>query len=159
MMRLKPILFKWFLNIYPPYLGSGIRVKYIASDYREIIVKLKMHWYNRNYVRTHFGGSLYGMTDPFYMLMLIQILGGGYIVWDKAAKIDFIKPGKGTLTARFTLDEKQIEEIRQQTVNGNKYLPDFVVHITNEENVTVAKVIKTLYIRRKEKKSATENSE
>lgn len=153
MKRLKPILFKWFLNIYPPYLGSGISVKYIASDYRDIIIKMKMHWFNRNYVRTHFGGSLYAMTDPFYMLMLIQILGKGYIVWDKAAKIDFIKPGTGTLTARFTLDEKQIETIRQQTVDGQKYLVDYVVEIVNEQNVTVAKVVKTLYIREKKNKS------
>lgn len=108
-----------------------------------------MHWYNRNYVRTHFGGSLYAMTDPFYMLMLIQILGGEYVVWDKAAQIDFVKPGKGTLTAHFELNEDQIQEILRETASGNKYLPDFVVEIKNEQHELVAKVIKTLYIRRK----------
>lgn len=146
---MKPILFKWFLNIYPPYLGSGISVKYIASDYREIIVKMKMHWYNHNYVRTHFGGSLYAMTDPFFMLMLIQILGRGYIVWDKGAKIDFIKPGRGTIFAHFALDEIQIEEIKKQTEGGNKLITDFPVELKNEENEIVARVIKTLYIRKK----------
>ena len=76
--------FKRKLNLYPPYWGTGIFVKKISPDFREIIVQMKMTWYNRNYVNTHFGGSLYSMTDPFFMLMLMQILGKEYIVWDKA---------------------------------------------------------------------------
>ncbi len=83
------------LNVYPPFLGAGIYIKRIAMDYREVDVEMKLRWYNRNYVSTHFGGSLYAMTDPFYMLMLINILGEGYAVWDKAAHIDFVSPGRG----------------------------------------------------------------
>ena len=137
------------LNVFPPYWGTGIRMKYIAPDLREIVVQLKMHWYNRNYVKTHFGGSLYAMTDPFYMLMLIHILGREYIVWDKEAHIEFIKPGIGTLTAYFILSNQQIEDIRQKTSNGEKFLPDYSVEIKDSSGVLVAKVIKTLYIRKK----------
>ena len=102
-------LFKLMFNFYPPYWATGIIVRKVSPDYREIIVHLKMRWYNRNFVNTHFGGSLYSMTDPFFMFMLIQILGKEYIVWDKAAHIDFIKPGRGTVTAKFAINEKQIE--------------------------------------------------
>lgn len=141
--------FKHMLNFYPPYWGTGITVKKIAPDFREIIVEMKMRWYNRNYVKTHFGGSLYAMTDPFFMLMLMQILGKGYIVWDKAARIDFVKPGRGTVTAKFVVTEKQIQEIITRTADGNKILPEFTVDIIGSAGQTVAVVVKTLYIRKK----------
>lgn len=141
--------FKRKLNLYPPYWGTGIVVKKISPDFREIIVQMKMTWYNRNYVNTHFGGSLYSMTDPFFMLMLIQILGKEYIVWDKAAYIDFLKPGRGTVTAKFVIDKEQVEDIIVKTAHGQKYLPKFTVDIVDQENNKVARVIKTLYIRKK----------
>jgi hypothetical protein len=110
---------------------------------------MKMRWYNRNYVKTHFGGSLYAMTDPFFMLMLIHILGKGFVVWDKTAHIDFIKPSQGTVTARFLIEEEQIEKIINNTSGGQKYFPEFSVDIENEAGEKVARVVKTLYIRKK----------
>src|SRR5215217_7970498 len=84
-------------NFFPAYRGSGARVTYIRDDYREIRVKIPLSWRTRNYVGTIYGGSMYSAIDPIYMLMLIRILGPEYVVWDKAAKIRFRKPGKGTL--------------------------------------------------------------
>jgi hypothetical protein len=84
-----------FMSFYPPYLGAGVRVRHISDDFRDVTVSMGLGWYNRNYVGTQFGGSLYSMVDPFYMLMLMENLGRQYIVWDKAADIDFISPGKG----------------------------------------------------------------
>ena len=92
---MQPKYLKLLLNIYPPYLGAGIRVVQISGDFREVIVAMKLRWYNRNYVGTHFGGSLSAMTDPFFMLMLLNILGNDYIVWDQAARIQFLRPGRG----------------------------------------------------------------
>lgn len=142
-------LFKLMLNLYPPYWGTGIWVSKVSRDYKEVIVRMKMRGYNRNYVNTHFGGSLYAMTDPFFMLMLIQILGKAYRVWDKSAHIVFLRPGRGTVTARFVITEKQIENILQHTAEGQKYLPEFRVNIEDEAGEIVASVIKTLYIRKK----------
>ena len=143
------IRFKRKLNLYPPYWGTGIIVKKISPDFREIVVQMKMKWYNRNYVNTHFGGSLYSMTDPFFMLMLIKILGKEYVVWDKAAHIDFIKPGLGTVTAKFVISDEQIKDIIAKTADGQKYLPEFTVDIKSRKGNKVARVIKTLYIRKK----------
>lgn len=111
---------------------------------------MKMRFYNRNYVNTHFGGSLYAMTDPFYMLMLIQILGKEYVVWDKSANIAFIRPGKGTVTARFSIDQDIISDIIGKTTEGQKYMPTFLVDIVDEQGNTVARVFKKLYIRKKQ---------
>ena len=100
------------INFYPPYLGASVRVMHISEDFRRVEVEMPLRFYNRNYVGTHFGGSLYSMCDPFYMLMLINILGPDYIVWDKAATIRFRKPGKGLMKATFELTEEKIAEIR-----------------------------------------------
>ena len=95
----KARLLRWFLTLYPPYLGAGVRVQALSADFRHAKVRMGLGWYNRNYVGTQFGGSLYSMVDPFYMLLLMENLGRDYIVWDKAASIDFISPGKGPVFA------------------------------------------------------------
>src|SRR5262245_164335 len=101
---------KWYL----PFLGAGIRVHHISDDLRTIEVHMPLRFWNRNYVGTHFGGSLYAMCDPFFMLILANHLGPDYIVWDKAAAIRFKKPGKGTVKAIFSITSERIAEIRAQ---------------------------------------------
>ena len=147
-MNLK--ILKFGMSLWPPFLGAGIRVKHIAADFREVVVSMRLRWYNRNYVGTHFGGSLAAMTDPFYMLMLIHILGSEYTVWDKTSTIDFIAPGRGTVTARFSLNDDQIAEIKNETASSNAYFPELSVDIVNESNEVVARVRKKLYVRKKQ---------
>jgi len=147
-MNLK--ILKFGMSLWPPFLGAGIRVKHIAADFREVVVSMKLRWYNRNYVGTHFGGSLAAMTDPFYMLMLIHTLGSEYTVWDKTSTIDFIAPGRGTVTARFSLNDDQIAEIKNETASSNAYFPELSVDIVNESDEVVARVRKKLYVRKKQ---------
>ncbi len=137
------------LNIYGPYLGAGVRVRYLAKDFREAKVEMKLRWFNRNYVGTHFGGSLFSMIDPFYMLLLMNTLGRDYIVWDASAEIDFIKPGRGVVSAHFTVTDAMLAEIRDKTADGEKFLPTYEVHIVDADGELVARARKTLYIRRK----------
>lgn len=150
-MKINAGWFKRFMNLYPPYLGAGIRVKFISADFRQIRVGMKLRWYNRNYVKTHFGGSLYAMTDPFFMLMLIRILGRDYIVWDQAATITFRKPGKGTVSVLFEITDDMLRDVREQTETGHPYRPVWVVHVMDAAGEVVAVVSKTLYIRRRNK--------
>ena len=146
---MRPQFLKLLLNIYPPYLGAGIRVQHISEDFREVIVSMKLRWYNRNYVGTHFGGSLLAMTDPFFMLMLMNILGKEYVVWDQAARIQFLRPGRGRVQARFHLRQMQIDEIHAQTQKGAVFRPKYEVEIVDEEGQVVAQVTKHEYIRKK----------
>ncbi|MCW8870599.1 MAG: DUF4442 domain-containing protein [Proteobacteria bacterium] len=144
-----PAKMKRLLNWYGPYLGAGIRVDHIADNWQTVTVSMKQYWYNSNAVGTHFGGSIYAMVDPHYMLMLMRILGPDYVVWDKAATIDFVSPGRGKVSAIMTISEEEIARIRQATVQGDKDLPVYQLNITDEMGETVAVVDKTLYIRRK----------
>ena len=102
-----------------------------------------------NYVGTQFGGSIYAMTDPFYMLQLINNLGPDYIVWDKAAKVDFKKPGKSKLYAEFIIDQNLIDTVITKTSNNEKYVFDLPVQVKDESGTVIAEIIKTLYVRKK----------
>ena len=137
------------LNLYPPFLGAGIRIKRLDADWRTIEVEMKLRRWNANYVGTHYGGSLYSMTDPFYMLMLIENLGREYIVWDKSACIRFRRPGKGTVRANFIITEAQLEEIRTTLRTQEKLESTFKVEVRDTDGTVVAEVEKVLHIRRK----------
>lgn len=139
-----------FLNLYPPFLGAGIRIKRLQSDWKAIDVEMKLRFWNSNYVGTHFGGSLYSMTDPFYMLMLIENLGREYIVWDKSATIRFKKPGKGKMHAEFRLADAQLDEIRNTLKTDKKIEPTFLVEVRDETGDLVAQVEKVLHVRKKQ---------
>lgn len=147
----KPNVFK-MINFYPPYLGAGVKVKQVAQDYSHIQVQMKLKFWNKNYVGTHFGGSLYSMVDPFYMLMLMKLLGKNYIVWDKEAQIKFIKPGKGTVFADFHISNEEVEKIKKSLEENDKCYPEFQVLIKDAQGQTVAKAHKILYVSKKNNK-------
>jgi len=137
---------KWW----PPFLGAGIRVRSLSDDFREAVVELKLGRLNRNAVGTQFGGSLYAMTDPFYAIMLMHILGERYLVWDKAGSIEYVAPGRGTVYARFLLSEERIAGIQAQAEGGEKVLPEFQLEVRHaNDDSLVALVRKTLYVRLK----------
>ena len=146
---------RW-INLWPPFLGMGIRIRHIAPDMKAVDVEMKLRFWNANYVGTHFGGSLFAMTDPFYMLMLMANLGRDYIVWDKAAGIRYRKPGRGTVRAEFRLSDSQIDDIREKLKTLPKYEPIFLVEVKDESGEVVAVVDKLLHVRKKQDKSPTE---
>jgi acyl-coenzyme A thioesterase PaaI-like protein len=146
---MSPRLLRWGMNFWPPFRGAGIRVRHLAADWSEARVELRHGLLNRNFVGTHYGGSLFSMTDPFYALMLIHRLGDRYLVWDQSAAIDFVAPGRGRVTATFVLNEQQVQSIRDQAAGGEKVLPQFDVEVKDEAGALVARVRKTLYVRLK----------
>ena len=136
------------MNVFPPYLGAGIRVRPNAN-LSAFDVRMKLRWWNRNYVGTHFGGSLYSLCDPFFMLILFEALGRDYIVWDKAATIRFRRPGRGTVHARFEIGPERVAEIRAAADRDGKVEPTFTAEVKDDEGQVIAEVEKLLYVRRK----------
>jgi acyl-coenzyme A thioesterase PaaI-like protein len=148
-MNRKELLLK-FVNFWPPFVGAGIRVLRIGTN--SIDVRMKMRLWNKNYMGTHFGGSIYAMTDPFFMMILIKNLGPDYLVWDKAANIRFIKPGIGTITAHFEVTPERLAQIKTEADAQYKVEPEFTVEVKNEAGEVVAIVEKLLYVRRHDRK-------
>ncbi len=141
-------VFRRGINLWPPFVGAGIRVTRVSPDFREIDVRLKLGLLNRNYFGTQFGGSMYAMTDPFFALMMLRNLGPGYVVWDKAGTIDYRKPARGDVVAHFRLSAAAVARARKATLQGAKSEPTFRVSIVDAHGQVVAEVSKTLYIRR-----------
>lgn len=148
-MKWTPRKLRFGYNIFPPFVGAGVSVDYIASDWMEARVSMPLRWYNRNAVGTHFGGSLYSMVDPHLMLMLMGALGSDFVVWDQAASIRFKKPGKGRVHATIRLSDADLDRIRAATAGGDAFRPEFDLEIRDEDNDLVAQVHKTIYVRRK----------
>jgi acyl-coenzyme A thioesterase PaaI-like protein len=136
-------------NLWPPFRGMGIRVAEIAPDFRRVRIELRMKLLNRNFVGSHFGGSMFAMADPFYMIMMMHNLGREYVVWDKAGAVRFLKPGRGTLTAKFEVTQAMVDEAIAKTAEGAKFEPTYAVELKDGEGTVVATVEKTLYIRKK----------
>lgn len=134
-------------SLYPPYLAAGISVDFISEDFRRVEVSMPLRTYNQNYVGTQFGGSLYSMCDPFYMLILMRNLGDAYVVWDKAAEIRFRKPGTGTVYAHFQLTESEIAEVRRRADEQGVVEPQYDVEVVDGAGDVVAEVHKTLHVR------------
>lgn len=144
-----PRVFARALSLWPPYLGAGVRVLHISEDWRQATVRLRGSRLTANYVGTQFGGSLFAMADPFWMLLIMHNLGRGYVVWDAAGEIAFLKPAKGPVTARFDLAEDTLEELRQAAAGGAKVLRWFETELTAADGTVVARVRKQVYVRKR----------
>jgi len=145
------------LNLWPCYWGTGVRLKYVAKDFREFRLEVPLNWRTRNYVGTIFGGSMYGAVDPVCMLMLIKNLGPSYEVWDKAATIRFKKPGRSTLHAAFRLDQEEIDRIQKELSNTDSIDRVYKIDLTDDKGAACATVEKVIHIRRKEAAGTARN--
>jgi hypothetical protein len=139
----KAKLFFW--NFYPPFLGAGIRIEEAAEDFSSLTASLTPKWWNRNYVGTLFGGSIYSLCDPFHMVLLMHRLGNDFKVRDKGAEIRFLKKGVEKVWAKFEISRDVEDEIlrSREEVMERK----FTVEVKNIHGDSVAQVVKILHIR------------
>ncbi|UII25949.1 DUF4442 domain-containing protein [Fulvivirga maritima] len=137
------------INWWPPMLGTGISLKRVSADRRRYEVEMKMKWYNRNLVGIHYGGSLYSMCDPWYMFILIDLLGSDYMVMDKGASIRYKRPGKGTLSCVFEVSTEQVQSIKQELDEIGKKDYTFLCEVKNSKGEIVTEVDKIVYVRKK----------
>ena len=143
------------MNLWPPLRAAGIKITHIERDFSRVRVELRMKLLNRNYVGTHYGGSLFSMTDPFYMIMMLQRLGKGYVVWDKSASIRFRRPGKGTVHADFHLSDEEVERVKRVVEAEGRIEPTYTIEVKNAAGEVVAEVEKTLSIKRADARPAS----
>lgn len=147
MPLLTPYLLKMRINTYAPYIGAGIKIEHINLDQGLCVVSMGLNSLNKNIVGTQFGGSLYSMVDPFYMLMLMHQLGSSYVVWDKSSHIEFVAPGNSKVTARMKIPSNEIKTIQDLAKDGEPVFREYMVDIVDEQQKIIATVTKTIYIR------------
>src|SRR6267154_1612831 len=148
-LTLPPRQVRWGMNLWPPLFGAGIRVRRIAPDFREVVVDMPLGLLNRNAFGTHFGGSLYAMTDPFFVLMLSHNLGPEYVIWDRSASIDYVAAGRSRVRAVLRVTDQDLRTIGRMTEAGSKHLHLFHADVVDAEDLLVARVEKLVYVRRR----------
>jgi acyl-coenzyme A thioesterase PaaI-like protein len=149
-MNLRPYVLK-LMNFWPPFLFSGIKIIKQSKNYRHFIVKLKLRFWTANYVGTQYGGSMFSMVDPFYMLMLMKNLGNDYVIWDKAASIRYLKPGKTDVTAEFILTDEDLKNIHDTVKEHGRMIWNRTIEIKDKNQEIIAEVEKVLSIKKREK--------
>jgi len=148
-LKLSPNVFRWLMNCWPPFWGTRIHIESISPDWKRLRIRMKLGLRNKNYVGSHFGGGMFAMVDPFLLLPLMNILGPGYLVWDKAAAIEFLKPGRTTVYANIDITDAMLADILAKTAGGEKYEPSYQIEILDTAQQLIARVTKTMYIRKK----------
>lgn len=150
-MRITPRRLAVGMSLWIPNLFSGIRVRGFSADWTHAAVELHVNVFTRNYVKTAFGGSMQAMTDPYFFMLVMHQLGRDYVVWDTRGEIEFLKPGRGVLTARFHVPAERVADIRARAVGGAKVLEWFETEITDEACEVVARVRREVYVREKKR--------
>ena len=145
----KTRMMRWGFNFFPVYRRTGARITYISADWHEVHIKLPLNWKTKNYVGTIYGGSMYGAVDPIYMVMFIKLLGPQYIVWDKAASIQFKNPGRSTLYAKFKIEDQELAAIREELQTKDKLDRVYRVELADKEGTICALVEKTIHFKKK----------
>lgn len=135
------------MNAYPPFVGANIRVRYVGPGH--VVSSMRLRSTNQNMMGTHFGGSLYAMCDPFFVVLLADALGKEYMVWDKAAAVRFLKPGVGKVEASFVITQEEVARVREAVTRDRKTEPVYQARVVSESGEVIAEVDKTLYVRKR----------
>ncbi|GAA2842978.1 acyl-coenzyme A thioesterase PaaI-like protein [Leucobacter komagatae] len=138
-------------NSWPTLKTQGVTVVELSDDFTRTVLRMDVTDENANYMGTAFGGSLFSMLDPFLVVMTINQLGPDYVVWDKAAEIEFVAPGVGSVHATIEMPEETVAEMREAAAGGKKVLRWFEVPITADDGSVVANVRRQLYVRERRK--------
>ena len=140
---------RWAFNLFPCFLGTGGRITYISGDLHYARIAVPLNWRTRNYVGTIFGGSMFGAVDPIYLVMFMKLLGPDYVIWDKAASIQYKKPGRSKLHAEFAIDDAELVAIRQALERAESVDRTYRIDLTDREGTISASIEKTLHFRKR----------
>tara|TARA_B100000902_G_scaffold70982_1_gene76550 strand:- start:1012 stop:1482 length:471 start_codon:yes stop_codon:yes gene_type:complete len=141
-MKIRILLLKFILNLYPPLLFNRIILKEISDDYKEMRVILKKVFFNINLHKTIFGGSIFAACDPYFPSMYYNIFyykGKKLSIWTKSAKIDYIKPADSSLEFLFKLSEEDINKAELKINENGKYQAYHTVIAKNKNGEICAK--------------------
>ncbi|MGY1550774.1 DUF4442 domain-containing protein [Microbacterium sp. A588] len=153
-MKITPRRLAIGMSLWAPNFFSGIRIRRFSEDWTHATVELHINVITRNYVKTAFGGSMSAMTDPYFFMLVMHQLGRDYVVWDTRGEIEFLKPGRGVLTAHFHVPKEKADQLRERAAGGTKVLEWFETEITDRDGDVVARVRREVYIREKKRVTA-----
>ncbi|MBO6605454.1 PaaI family thioesterase [Psychroserpens sp.] len=139
-------IYKYGFNWSPMYRRTTAKIIEVSEDLHKVVITLKLNWKNRNYAGSIFGGSMLSATDPIYMIMLIQILGNDYVVWDKAVEATYRRPAKDQIFGKFEFSKDEISKLKEDVLTYKEVTLEKTMHLVDKNDKVVASFNKTLYI-------------
>ena len=115
---------KHMLNLWFPFLVNRIRIIYISDDFHEMQVKLKHSFWNRNPNKSVWGGSIASALDPFFPIMMKQIIlrrGTSTDFFSKAIHIEFVRMVESHVLFHFKITKSEVMEAEKLLINDGKY--------------------------------------
>ncbi|MBL7778184.1 MAG: DUF4442 domain-containing protein [Chitinophagales bacterium] len=137
---------RWAFNWWPCIWCTGGKVEFIAADYKELHVSIKLNIRTRNRVGTVYGGSIYSSVDPYFMLLLMEVLGKNYVVWDKGASMKFVRPITEKVKCRFLITDDLVEELKQRVAENGEHSFDLPLQYEDDNGKVYAVFTKQLYV-------------
>ncbi len=141
---------RWAFNFWPCIWCTGSNVEFIAGDFKELHVSLKLNIRTRNRVGTVYGGSIYSSVDPYFMLLLMEVLGKKYVVWDKGASMKFVKPIVEKVKCRFLITDELVEEVKQKVAELGEYSFELPLKYEDDNGKVYATFTKSVYVAAKD---------
>lgn len=148
--KLYHLAVRFMVNVIPCIRGGGGRVIHISEDFRRLTVRLALTWRTRNIVGTIYGGSMYASTDPFYMLMLREILGKNFIVWDKGCSFRFKRPAKETMFAEFLITDEMLKPVMAEVETKGEATFIWPLKYQSKSGTVYVEFEKMLYVAKKD---------
>ena len=96
----------------------------ISDDFFEMQIKLKHSFWNRNPNKSIWGGSITSALDPFFPVMMKQIILRRGIRTDflsKAVHVEFIRQVKTNIFFQFKITEKEVINAEKKLSTDGKY--------------------------------------
>ena len=122
--NLKADELKRMLNLWFPFLVNRIKILNISEDFSEMKVRLKHSFWNRNPYKTVWGGSITSAMDPFYPIMMKQIMlrkGIRTDFFSKAINVEFIRKVNTNIFFQFKITEIEIINAGELLIKDDKY--------------------------------------
>lgn len=149
-MQVSENTLKWLMRLYPPMLFQRIWVKKIHKDFMGIDVKINRSLITTNLGNSIFGGTIFTATDPFYALLLGQLMqrrGFRVTVWLKGAQISYLKPARTDLHYTIYLGKNDILEVEELLKKEGKFVKAFPIEIFDKKNELCVTASNEVYIR------------
>lgn len=144
-----PHAFPVLASLYPPLLGSGIRIRRVAPDWTSGELSVRVARWTANTNGTAFGGALFAATDVLYGALLAGQLGGRYQVWTKSATIDFHTPGRGRMHCTVEVPHAEADALRAALVERPATSVLHTARVIDAHGRTVAEARHTMSVRRR----------
>lgn len=148
--KVTPGLFKFFMNLYPPFLFGRIRVQKVSKDFSRVTVVARRSVLNKNWAGTIFGGTIFSAGDPFHAMMYRIAIAKRYDVdvrvWLKHADITYKRPADTDLFYDIHISDEDVLKAKDAVIENGRYFITHAIEARNKKGEVCAVMNYTTYI-------------